>query len=175
MQRRGGKRIRMDEPPPEYENPMTPQIDQDTYGHYANLNMYTAGGESYAEQAGTSSSDGMFESPPTPGMRRITRSKARGHANPIPLMAYSPPEVTAPPTRGRGRGRPPGRKNHYESHSEDETTLYHYIKNSKVSLTNIVDEWIENYKVKLYYNFKEILLYYMHYNKIIIIIFLYFY
>jgi hypothetical protein len=29
MQRRGGKRIRMDEPPPEYENPMTPQVEPD--------------------------------------------------------------------------------------------------------------------------------------------------
>lgn len=35
MQRRGGKRIRMDEPPPEFENPMTPSVDAgDAYGGY---------------------------------------------------------------------------------------------------------------------------------------------
>lgn len=65
MQRRGGKRIRMDEPPPEYENPMTPAVDvAENYGGYVQANMYS---EAYTEQAGTSSSDGMFESPPTPG------------------------------------------------------------------------------------------------------------
>lgn len=32
MQRRGGKRIRMDEPPPEYENPMTPMETEGGYG-----------------------------------------------------------------------------------------------------------------------------------------------
>lgn len=34
MQRRGGKRIRMDEPPPDYENPMTPSVEPDGYGGY---------------------------------------------------------------------------------------------------------------------------------------------
>lgn len=29
MHRRGGKRIRMDDPPPEYENPMTPMAVSD--------------------------------------------------------------------------------------------------------------------------------------------------
>lgn len=153
MQRRGGKRIRMDEPPPEYENPMTPQVEQDNYGGYMQStgNMY---GETYGEQAGTSSSDGMFESPPTPGMRRVTRSKARGQTNPPPpTPAYaSPPSnpVTTPP-KPRGRGRPPGRKNNVEGHHhitlDDDTSLYHIIKNSKAMLTNIVDDWIENYKI----------------------------
>jgi hypothetical protein len=95
----------------------------------------------------------MFESPPTPGMRRITRSKARGQTNPPSLAApsYSPTNAgTGTTTRGRGRGRPPGRKNHVEGSTEDETSLYHYIKNSKVSLTNIVDEWIESYKVGMF-------------------------
>ncbi|XP_063901457.1 cohesin subunit SA-1 isoform X2 [Zophobas morio] len=145
MQRRGGKRIRMDEPPPEYENPMTPQVESDGYGGYHG-NLY--GNEAYVEQAGTSSSDGMFESPPTPGMRRITRSKARGQTNlPPPIAPSYSPTNTGTTTKGRGRGRPPGRKNHIEGGTEDETSLYHYIKNSKVSLTNIVDEWIESYKV----------------------------
>jgi cohesin complex subunit SA-1/2 len=151
MQRRGGKRIRMDEPPPEYENPMTPQVEPDGYGGYSHANLY--GTEAYTEHAGTSSSDGMFESPPTPGMRRITRSKARGQTNPPSLAApsYSPTNAgTGTTTRGRGRGRPPGRKNHVEGSTEDETSLYHYIKNSKVSLTNIVDEWIESYKVGMF-------------------------
>lgn len=149
MHRRGGKRIRMDEPPPEYENPMTPAVDQsDNYGNYAQQNMY--GGESYGEQAGTSSSDGMFESPPTPGMRRVTRSKARGANAPAPnYVAPSSSPTSTPPTRGRGRGRPPGRKNHVETNIEDESSLYHIIKNSKASLTNIVDDWIESYKVSV--------------------------
>lgn len=70
MQRRGGKRIRMDEPPPDYENPMTPAVETggDNYGGYVPQNVY---GDSYTEQAGTSSSDGMFESPPTPGSTNL--------------------------------------------------------------------------------------------------------
>lgn len=69
MQRRGGKRIRMDEPPPEYDNPMTPAVDTpENYGGYVPTNVYN---DSYNEQAGTSSSDGMFESPPTPGRFRF--------------------------------------------------------------------------------------------------------
>lgn len=72
MHRRGGKRIRLDDPPPEYDNPMTPHLEPEPYGgSYAHY-----GDPPYLEQAGTSgaSSDGMFESPPTPGMgRRITR------------------------------------------------------------------------------------------------------
>lgn len=144
MQRRGGKRIRMDEPPPEYENPMTPAVDHtENYGGYMQ-NMY---GESYNEQAGTSSSDGMFESPPTPGMRRVTRSKARGANAPVPSYVAPSHSPTSTPIRGRGRGRPPGRKNHVEGNVEDESALYFVIKNSKSSLTNFVDDWIESYKV----------------------------
>ncbi|KAJ8926732.1 hypothetical protein NQ314_020849 [Rhamnusium bicolor] len=129
---------------------MTPQVEQDQYGGaYMNQGMY---GEPYAEQAGHSSSDGAFESPPTPGTRRVTRSKARGATNPPPPVitpSYSPTS-TGNTGRGRGRGRPPGRKNNIgeviHSH-DDETSLYHIIKNSKVSLTNIVDDWIESYKI----------------------------
>ncbi|KAL3283155.1 hypothetical protein HHI36_006308 [Cryptolaemus montrouzieri] len=143
MQRRGGKRIRMDEPPPEYENPMTPQVETENYG-YAQHTMYQQD-SSYSDNAG-GSSDGMFESPPTPGMRRVTRSKARGLNNPPPPPpTYFP---TTPSSSGRGgrRGRPAGRKAHAD-HAEDETSLYNIIRNSKSSLTNIVDDWIETYKV----------------------------
>lgn len=148
MHRRGGKRIRMDEPPPEYENPMTPQVEQENYGNnYMQQGMY---GESYGEQAGQSS-DGAFESPPTPGTRRVTRSKARGVTNPPPIAAPSySPTSSSHTGRGRGRGRPPGRKNNVGEiiHTlDDESSLYHIIKNSKVSLTNIVDDWIESYKI----------------------------
>ncbi|XP_045471555.1 cohesin subunit SA-1 [Harmonia axyridis] len=143
MQRRGGKRIRMDEPPPEYENPMTPQVDTEGYG-YAQHGMYQQD-SSYSDHAG-GSSDGMFESPPTPGMRRVTRSKARGLNNPPPPPpTYSP--TTPSPGRGGRRGRPAGRKNHADHNTEDETSLYNIIRNSKTSLTNIVDDWIETYKV----------------------------
>ncbi|KAF7278077.1 stromal antigen isoform X2 [Rhynchophorus ferrugineus] len=144
MHRRGGKRIRLDDPVPEYENPMTPHIEHENYG-----GNYVQYGESYQEQAGTSS-DGMFESPPTPGMRRITRARARGITNPPPLpLSYSPPPEK--PGRGRGRGRPPGRKNnatelHLRHDSDDDSSLYNVIKSGRVSLTNIVDDWIESYK-----------------------------
>ncbi|XP_025837464.1 cohesin subunit SA-1 [Agrilus planipennis] len=154
MHRRGGKRIRMDEPPPEYDNPMTPALEQDQYGsNYGHSsNIYH---DSYGEHAGTSS-DGTFESPPTPGMRRITRSKARGITNPpaahtAPSANHSPTSggVTTTAPRGRGRGRPPTRKNYQTegSSTEDDTSLYTVIKNSKASLTHVVDDWIESYKV----------------------------
>lgn len=94
-------------------------------------------------------SDSMFESPPTPGMRRVTRSKAKGPNGPPPpnYRTDSPPP---PPTRGRGRGRPPGRKNNPDlrwRHEDDDVSLYNIIKNCKSSLTSIVDSWIESYKV----------------------------
>lgn len=127
----------MDEPPPEYDNPMSHQAEQDHYG-----GNYGGYGDSYADQ-------GDIESPPTPGMRRITRSKARGYTNPPPVSipAYSPPLREG---RGRGRGRPPGRKNNANesiSHDDDDSSLYLIIKNSRASLTNIVDDWIESYKI----------------------------
>lgn len=187
MQRRGGKRIRMDDPPPEYENPMTPALDPDAgYGQYANppngrylppftfynsfkLNMhnpmYTTVGlgmyvdtNTYGEHANMSgSSDGMFESPPTPGMRRVTRARTRGANAPAPPpMIDSPPSPSPPRTtfapRGRPRGRPPGRKQHHEGGIDDNTSLYQIIKISKASLTSIVDDWIETYKVS--YNYR---------------------
>lgn len=80
----------------------------------------------------------------------MTRSKARGANNPPPpTISYSPTsgEREKPAGRGRPRGRPPGRKAHVEGSGEDETSLYHIIKNCKASLTNIVDDWIESYKV----------------------------
>lgn len=149
MHRRGGKRIRMDDPPPEYENPMTPHLEQDHYGgNYMQQSMY---GDSY-DHGNTS---GDFESPPTPGFKRVTRSKARGINNPPPAPvispSYSPTNTTTGTTgRGRGRGRPPGRKNTIGEiiHSrDDDDSLYHIIKNSKHSLTHIVDDWIESYKI----------------------------
>lgn len=41
MHRRGGKRIRMDDPPPEYENPMTPMASSEggQMGSSENLNI----------------------------------------------------------------------------------------------------------------------------------------
>lgn len=65
-------------------------------------------------------------------------------------MSYSPPPEK--PGRGRGRGRPPGRKNNatlelqFRTDSDDDS-LYNVIKGGKVSLTNVVDDWIESYKV----------------------------
>jgi len=48
MHRRGGKRIRMDDPPPEYESPMTPMTPATEHGgqsvhepdHYMNYSGY---------------------------------------------------------------------------------------------------------------------------------------
>ncbi|CAG9863575.1 unnamed protein product [Phyllotreta striolata] len=147
MHRRGGKRIRMDDPPPEYENPMTPHLEQENYGgSYLQQNMY---GDSYDH----ASSGIDFESPPTPGFKRVTRSKARGVNNPPPPPVVSPsysPPAASTTGRGRGRGRPPGRKNTVGEiiHTrDDDDSLYHTIKNSKHSLTHIVDDWIESYKI----------------------------
>lgn len=154
MQRRGGKRIRMDEPPPEYENPMTPALESEAFAsQYGQMmSMY---GEPYNDQVGTSSAESVFESPPTPGLRRVTRSKARGAGAPQTIIAQVSSHSPTAPThsgRGRPRGRPPGRKQHHhhhnlESSTDDDTVLYNTIRNSKASLTNIVDDWIESYKV----------------------------
>lgn len=144
MHRRGGKRIRMDEPPPEYENPMTPHHEQDHYGGNYGQQSMGYGNDNYQDQTD------QFESPPTPGMRRITRSKTKGLTNPPPPpISYSPPS-SGHTGRGRPRGRPPGRKNNIGEiihNYEDDTSLYRIIKNSRISLTNIVDDWIESYKV----------------------------
>lgn len=49
MHRRGGKRIRMDDPPPEYESPMTPMTPSEHGGqsvhepdHYINYSSFNA-------------------------------------------------------------------------------------------------------------------------------------
>ncbi|CAH1993260.1 unnamed protein product [Acanthoscelides obtectus] len=143
MHRRGGKKIRMDDPPPEFESPVI--HTEDHYG--GNYMPQTPYRDSYNDQAAPSTSVD-FESPPTPGMRRITRSKARGVNNPPPpTPSYSPPSREG---RGRARGRPPGRKNNVGEIIRAETedaSLYHIIRNSKASLTNIVDDWIESYKI----------------------------
>lgn len=147
MHRRGGKRIRMDEPPPEYDNPMTPALESDAYGmHYGqSTSIY---GDAYGDAG---SSEQMFESPPTPGMRRVTRSKARGGGvSHQPVIIHSPTSPSPPRAgRGRPRGRPPGSKKHHVegTHTDHDASLYQVIRSSKASLTNIVDDWIESYKV----------------------------
>lgn len=199
MHRRGGKRIRMDEPPPEYDSnsPMqTPvhQADHDMQlqpdlhnipnysGATINTNPYFDPEPNIQQYAAADPSTpaaavpDMFESPPTPGLRRVTRSKARGGHQATVTTSTSPSSYQrsrSPTERGRGRprGRPPGRKNnatlmHQQDHPqevrehrereryhevqhvlEEDSSLYGVIRNSKASLTNIVDDWIENYKI----------------------------
>ncbi|XP_058806230.1 cohesin subunit SA-2 [Phymastichus coffea] len=141
MHRRGGKRIRMDDPvPPEYETAM---ITTDAYG----------GDNAYGSQA---SAHDFQDNDPTLsalGNMRITRNtRARLRGGPIQQPKYKEIDEDFIPTtpstskpRGGGRGRNKRAQQTY--HLEDETSLYYAVFNNKSTLTGIVDEWIEKYKV----------------------------
>lgn len=97
--------------------------------------------EAYAEQA-SSSADRYdqvvhFESPPTPGNRRVTRSKARGVTAPPPPPMAIPRQTRREDTGEPPRKRKPGRKPHIaiEVPCEDDSSLYNVIKNCKSSMT----------------------------------------
>ncbi|XP_014259117.1 cohesin subunit SA-2 isoform X2 [Cimex lectularius] len=92
-------------------------------------------------------SHGVFEDSPAPISGRITRSRLRNANQPPP-----PPVVTTTPKKLAGEdgrvGRPkrgPHRKNYNEN--DEDSTLYQIIKQARMTLQVVVDDWIEAYKV----------------------------
>ncbi|XP_077292414.1 stromal antigen isoform X2 [Arctopsyche grandis] len=176
MHRRGGKRIRMDDPPPEYENPMTPMAASDVMNssddHIQDPDISDSPRKSYSyynpNESGSSieynMDDGVRDRdadsaegsspPPTPQpSKRITRSRGRGTYN--NASSRMPPPASVPPqtpvVRKRRPGRPPNVNSIVQQHTaattgEDETSLYFILRNSKISLNTIIDDWIESYK-----------------------------
>ncbi|XP_026468495.1 cohesin subunit SA-1-like [Ctenocephalides felis] len=137
MHRRGGKRIRMDDPiPPEYENPETPATPSVDY--------HSNSAEDHELGVSEPSSQSEMESPPSP-MKRMTRARARGvqYVPPVSTRMIPPDSVpTTPPTRKRK----PGRKPLHEHHSVDDKSLYFVLRNSKAPMASIVDDWIGTYR-----------------------------
>ncbi|XP_065216045.1 cohesin subunit SA-2 isoform X3 [Planococcus citri] len=97
------------------------------------------------------------DQPETPGNVRITRSRLRGgntvtqQPQPTPSTSTLSYSRKAPEER-RGRpGRPPAvRKQTVDeesSASPKDSCLYDLIRNGKSSLTTLVDDWIDEYKV----------------------------
>lgn len=136
MHRRGGKRIRMDDPPPDYE---------DERDHH---------NESF--------SDGMDtgESP-----KRMTRLRARGGVRDKPPIIDDDEEDEVPVIRKKKAGRKPAVERHPRVEKEkdhtkeqeridrerdvttDESSLYFIVRHSKSAIVSIVDDWIESYKI----------------------------
>lgn len=100
---------------------------------------------------------GQYEQPATPAIVtrvRVTRARVRA------AQAAANPPVSQPPvtativTRRMGglaieepKKRRPGRKPISELMAEDENSLYFIIRQGRISLQAIVDDWIESYKV----------------------------
>lgn len=79
------------------------------------------------------------------------RGAAAAAAAAIAQRAASSPEHDVPmptpsPAPRRGRGRPKKSQVADYTSAEDESTLFNIIKNGKISLQQVVDEWIEQYK-----------------------------
>ncbi|CAB3260172.1 unnamed protein product [Arctia plantaginis] len=173
MHRRGGKRIRMDDPPPEYVNPMTPATPITDYGgqsvhepdtsnlNYSGFNIGAAVNSTAAEPLREEAEDSHHEeeeprSPsPTP-TKRVTRSRGRrGDGGFVGRLAESPPP---PPLRrrgrggrGRGRGRGAAPPPAYSPPpvllpGDDENSLYNILRFNKTAINQVVDLWIEEYK-----------------------------
>lgn len=119
MQRRGGKRIRMDDPPPEYENPMTPMDASEMHENsYANFQPYTpqpptpmshTSHNSDTVYGGNDSSqfDATFHSAASSytQMQPTTFGYDAAHHFEAAAADVSPPPLTKV---NRGRGRPRG-------------------------------------------------------------------
>ncbi|XP_038206271.1 cohesin subunit SA-1-like [Zerene cesonia] len=171
MHRRGGKRIRMDDPPPEYVNPMTPATPMTDYGGQSvhepdasnvNYSGFNAGAavnsttvDAPREEHDDHEEDARSPSPaPT---KRITRSRGRGgDGGYVGRLAESPPPPPIRPRRGRGgRGRGRGRgappPPAYSPPpvllpGDDENSLYNLLRFNKTAINQVVDMWIEEYK-----------------------------
>ncbi|KAJ8679967.1 hypothetical protein QAD02_015754 [Eretmocerus hayati] len=140
--RSAGKRIRMDDPvPPEFETEPYDRADT-SYGSSSSHNEFQ-----------DPTVDALNE-PGAPTNMRITRNtRARLRGGNIPQPTYKEidedfiPSVPSTSSRGRGGGRGRGRRAVVTHHLEDHASLYSKVSASRVSLTGIVDEWIEKYKL----------------------------
>ncbi|XP_045516953.1 cohesin subunit SA-1 [Pieris brassicae] len=172
MHRRGGKRIRMDDPPPEYVNPMTPATPMTDYGGQSvhepepsniNYSGFNAGApvNSTAIEAPREEPDeheDELRSPSPAITKRITRSRGRGgDGGYVGRLAESPPPPPVRPRRGRGgrgRGRGRGGAPPPPAYSpppvllpgDDENSLYNLLRFNKTAINQVVDMWIEEYK-----------------------------
>ncbi|XP_013171869.1 PREDICTED: cohesin subunit SA-2-like [Papilio xuthus] len=171
MHRRGGKRIRMDDPPPEYVNPMTPATPMTDYGgqsvhepetphaNYSGFKVGTAANSTAMETAREEVDEHLEDegrSPSPAPTKRITRSRGRGgDGGYVGRLAESPPP---PPLRrrgrggrGRGRGRgaappPAASPPPILMPGDDENSLYNILRFNKAAINQVVDMWIEEYK-----------------------------
>ncbi|XP_050680856.1 cohesin subunit SA-1 isoform X2 [Leptidea sinapis] len=171
MHRRGGKRIRMDDPPPEYVSPMTPATPATDYGgqslhepdtaiiNYSAINAEPAANSTEVEAPRDENEDHEEEarSPSPVPTKRITRSRNRGgDGGYVGRLAESPPPPPARPRRGRGgRGRGRGRGAPPPPAmspppvllpGDDENSLYNLLRFNKAAINQVVDMWIEEYK-----------------------------
>ncbi|XP_016837133.1 cohesin subunit SA-1 [Nasonia vitripennis] len=171
MHRRGGKRIRMDDPvPPEYETAMI------TNESYSETPDYAQSSNDYQDPT----LDAQLAAPSNMRITRNTRARLRGGPIQQPKYKeidedYIPSASSAaaaaaaasaaaaathhtthtthhvthtphtPKVRATGRGR--AKRAHQSHNLEDETSLYFAVRNNRSSLTGIVDEWIEKYKL----------------------------
>ncbi|XP_047503266.1 cohesin subunit SA-1 isoform X1 [Pieris napi] len=172
MHRRGGKRIRMDDPPPEYVNPMTPATPMTDYGgqsvHEPNPSNINYSGFNAGAPVNSTAIEAPREEPdehedelrsPSPAItKRITRSRGRGgDGGYVGRLAESPPPPPVRPRRGRGgrgRGRGRGGAPPPPAYSpppvllpgDDENSLYNLLRFNKTAIHQVVDMWIEEYK-----------------------------
>ncbi|XP_066903606.1 cohesin subunit SA-2 [Halyomorpha halys] len=93
------------------------------------------------------SSTHSFDSPMAPmNLRgRITRSRLRNATNPQPPTPPAQKRIQPEERVTRTRRGPP-RKTYAENSGDDDACLYHVIRNARISLQTVVDEWIESYK-----------------------------
>ncbi|XP_055537217.1 cohesin subunit SA-1 [Wyeomyia smithii] len=170
MHRRGGKRIRMDEPPPDFDEPPEPPYQSEPLNE-----SWSSGG------AGEGPSEEAHPEEETTGRGRggrMTRLRARGG---VPLKApiideddddiffgsrfeqQQQQKKRKAPRKPRGEGVPkePREKKervYHHDHEErvvvtdresttDESSLYFILRHSKSAITGIVDDWIESYKL----------------------------
>ncbi|KAM7358049.1 stromal antigen [Cochliomyia hominivorax] len=141
MARRGGKRIRMDDPPPDYEE------------QGENLNDSISDGDSPTKRmTRLRARGGVRDKPPI-----IDEDEDDFFAPVVRKRKAQAPRK--PPGEGAGRKekieRP--RKEHVDKEQEridmerdvttDENSLYFIVRHSKSPIASIVDDWIEQYKI----------------------------
>ncbi|KAH8329283.1 hypothetical protein KR074_006906 [Drosophila pseudoananassae] len=139
MARRGGKRIRMDDPPPEYE-----ELHSDA------LNESTSDADSPTKRmTRLRARGGVRDKPP------IIDDDEDEFFAPVARKRKTPATRKPPAERKERVERPrkePVDKGHHEriDHEReittDENSLYYIVRHSKNPIASIVDQWIEQYK-----------------------------